>query len=94
MARARRVRKERDATAWVLLPHKRPALPCTVTLTRVAPSSGLDSHDNLRSGLKGVVDQVADWLKVDDRDPRVQWCYAQRRGRPKEYAVEILVEGA
>ena len=41
--------------------------PCTVTLTRVAPSSGLDD-DNLAGALKGVRDEVAKWLRVDDRD--------------------------
>lgn len=91
MARSRRVKKEREATQWALLPLKRPVLPVVVTLTRVAPSSGLDSHDNLRSAVKSVADQVAQWLGLDDRDPRVTWRYEQRRGRPKEYAVEIVI---
>lgn len=89
MARARRVKKEREAVHWLLLPH-RPALPCVVTLTRVAPSNGLDG-DNLQGSLKACRDGVADWLKVDDRDPRVTWLYAQRRGRVKQWAVEVQV---
>jgi len=35
---------------------------------------------------------VADALGIDDRDPRVDWRYAQRRGAAKEYAVEIRIE--
>jgi len=30
-------------------------------------------------------------LGIDDRDPRVTWTYAQRRGKPKQYAVEVEV---
>jgi hypothetical protein len=59
-----------------------------VTLTRVAPSNGLDG-DNLQGSLKACRDGVADWLKVDDRDPRVTWLYEQRRG--KEWTVEVHV---
>ena len=50
-----------------------------IVLTRVAPSSGLDS-DNLPTSLKHVRDGLADWLGIDDRDPRVTWRYRQERG--------------
>lgn len=59
-----------------------------VTITRVAPSRGLDPHDGLGAALKGVIDGVADALGVDDRDPRVVWKLEQRRG---PWAVEISV---
>ena len=85
--RARRVKAERAQTAWHLLGMAPPALPCTVTLTRIAPSNGLDS-DNLPGAAKGIRDQIAQWLGVDDRDPRVQWRYAQERG-PWGVRVEI-----
>lgn len=65
-------------------------LPATVKLTRVAPSNGLDD-DNLRGALKSVRDGIADALGVDDRDPRVTWEYDQRRGKPREYAVEVEI---
>ena len=84
-ARARRVKSERQATA-LFLRGNRPALPCTVLLTRVGPSNGLDD-DNLRGSLKAVRDQVAQWLGVDDRSPLVAWTYAQRRA--KEWGVEV-----
>lgn len=59
-----------------------------VRITRVAPSNGLD-FDGLAAACKAVVDGIADWLGVDDRDPRVKWEYDQRRG--KTYAVEIEI---
>lgn len=68
--------------------YARPALPCVVTITRLANSNGLDS-DNLLSSAKGIRDQIAAWLGVDDRDPRVTWEYAQERA--KEYGVRVEV---
>lgn len=80
MARHRRVSKEREATAWALAGKKRPALPCQVTLTRVGPTRGLDSFDNLPSALKGCVDQIAEWIGVNDReDDRVRYVCKQER---------------
>lgn len=64
-------------------------LPCVVTLTRVSPRM-LDD-DNLQSALKAVRDGVADRLGVDDRDPRVEWRYAQRKGAQKAVEVELGV---
>lgn len=78
--RSKRVRKEREAAGWVLEGSTKPALPCTVLLTRVAPSNGLDD-DNLAGSLKSVRDEVARWLGVDDRDRNtVRYRYSQRRG--------------
>lgn len=64
-------------------------LPVTVVLTRIAPKR-LDG-DNLQSGFKAVRDGVADWLGVDDGNRLIDWQYAQRSGRPGEYAVEVEV---
>ena len=78
-ARASRVRNEKEAVAWVLAAKHKPALPCVVTLTRLAPSSGLDD-DNLAGALKSVRDAVAAWLGVDDRDrATVRYQYEQQR---------------
>jgi len=86
-ARARRVRHERDAIAWALQGHSRPPASCSVRLTRIAPSAGLDD-DNLVVALKAVRDQVATWLGVDDRHrDRVRYVYAQHRG-PWGVAIE------
>lgn len=64
-------------------------LPVAVTLTRIAPSAGLDD-DNLRGALKAVRDGVADAFGLDDRDGRIRWGYEQQRGR--EYGVRITME--
>ena len=70
----------------------RELLPCTVLVRRVAPSSGLDPHDSLPASLKSIVDGIADALGLaSDRDARVRWTYAQRRGVPGEHAVEVEV---
>lgn len=64
-----------------------------VSVVRVAPSNGLDPHDGLGAALKGCIDGIADALGLrNDRDPRVRWCLGQRRGKPKEYAVEVTLE--
>lgn len=68
-------------------------LPCVVTITRIANSNGLDPHDGLPASCKPVVDAIAEAFGLkDDRDPRVTWRFAQRRGRA--YACEIRVEAA
>lgn len=89
MVRARRVKKERHAVAWVMNRKAAPpaGTPVVVLLTRDAPSNGLDD-DNLQGALKAVRDQVADWLKRDDADPSIKWQYAQRRA---PWGVHILV---
>ena len=95
MARARRAKLHRR-TAHILLGQACPTPPTgllRITLTRIAPRD-LDGHENLPAGFKGVVDGVADWLKVDDSDKRLTFAYAQRTGKPKEYAAEVVVEWA
>lgn len=100
-AKARRTKMAREAVGLVVGIHLRTMRvrpPCVVTLTRIAPSAGLDG-DNLQSALKATRDGVADALGVDDRDPRVEWRYEQRRGKRGEvalalgYGVEIRVCG-
>lgn len=87
-AKHRRVKAQRHAVGWVIRNQPRPELPCVVTLTRIS-ARGLDD-DNLRGALKAIRDEVAAWIGVDDRDPRVRWDYAERKGAP---AVEVRVEG-
>jgi hypothetical protein len=65
-------------------------LPVTVTLVRIAPRA-LDD-DNLRGAFKAIRDGIADAFGVDDRDPRIEWRYAQRRGGVGVYAVEVAIE--
>ena len=75
-----RNQREQEAVGWMLKTAKRPRVPCSVLLTRVAPSGGLDD-DNLVSSLKNVRDAVAKWIGVDDRERmQVRYRYAQLRG--------------
>ena len=60
-----------------------------VTLTRFAPRL-LDAHDNLRSGFKGVADQIATELGLDDKDPRIEWIY--RQAKASKYSAQIRIE--
>ena len=83
--RARRVKAHRNAAIAV----PKAALPCVVTLTRIAPRK-LDD-DNLRSACKGVRDGISDRLGVADNDPRITWAYGQEKGKPKQYAVRVEI---
>ena len=90
-ARAKRTKSEREIVFWAMgISAVRPPMPCTVTLTRIAPRSF--DCDNMQSGCKAARDAIAQWLCVDDGDPRVTWVYAQRRGGPKQYMAEIKIE--
>lgn len=64
--------------------------PVVVTLTRIAPSGGLDEEDNLTGSLKAIRDAMAKVLGLpNDRAPeRVTWKYKQVRG---PWAVRIEV---
>lgn len=64
--------------------------PYIITLTRIGPRT-LDD-DNLASGFKACRDGVADWLGIDDGDKRLTWRYAQRKGKPKQYAAEVQID--
>jgi hypothetical protein len=66
------------------------SVPCIVTITRIGPKM-LDG-DNMQHACKGLRDGIADRLGVDDRDPAVEWRYAQEIARPKRYAVRVRIE--
>lgn len=71
-------------------------LPCCIVLTRIAPRE-LDDDDNLRYAFKSHKDKIADILIPGlapgraDGDKRLQWKYAQEKGKPKEYAMKIQI---
>lgn len=80
IARHSRVKRERKTVGGYLYIVKKPDVPCSVLLTRSAPSAGLDD-DNLLSALKTVRDTIATWLGVDDRHRDiVRYRYSQERG--------------
>lgn len=79
--------------AWRSVKPTIPPLPIVVTLTRIGPRT-LDS-DNLAGAFKGLRDQLAKLIGVDDGDPRVEWRYQQQRsGARQRYAVQITVAAA
>lgn len=88
--RAARARKERTIVTVALHHHPMPVAwpPTTCTLARIAPRM-LDD-DNLAGAFKAIRDEVAAFFGVDDgpRGP-IAWRYEQRKGAPKQYAVEI-----
>ena len=66
--------------------------PITVHLTRIGPRC-LDL-DNLAGSFKHAQDAVALILGVDDGDRKsVTWTYNWRKGKPKEFALEVAFEG-
>jgi hypothetical protein len=67
-------------------------LPLRVTTVRVAPRR-FDT-DNAVSSSKNTRDQIAKELSIDDRDERIDWQVAQKRGEPNQYGVEIVIESA
>lgn len=77
--RQRRVRRERDAVA-LCWPTYRVSLPCAVHLVRVAPKRNQLDDDAVGPALKGVRDEVARLIGVDDRDARVTWTVAAEVG--------------
>lgn len=86
--RHRRVKGERKHTAKVLMTAVRPQIPCRVIMTRL--SFGTLDDDNVRVALKGVRDQIAEWLGVDDRHhTQVRYEYRQKRCPRGQYGVEV-----
>lgn len=67
----------------------RPAVPCTVKLTRLGPKL-LDSHDNLPISCKAVADQIAELLGVDDADPRIKFEYEQIQSTRYGVVIEVV----
>lgn len=71
-------------------------LPCKVMLTRIAPRK-IDS-DNLVTTGKFFRDYIADLLIPGlapgqaDSDKRIQWEYAQEKGKVREYALRIEIQ--
>ena len=67
-----------------------------INLTRIAPRK-LDAYDNLPMSFKNILDTLADLIlpgcKPGRADSKLDLSvsYAQRKGAPKEYAVEIQI---
>jgi hypothetical protein len=94
--RARRTKSERASTwgAWMAMPNAercaaRKLKSWRITLTRCTPGSRRLDDDNLPPALKGIRDEIARQLAVDDGDPRIEWRYAQQRSA---WAVLVDIE--
>jgi len=72
--------------------HRRVPLPCVVRLTRIG-CQPLDG-DNLQAAFKGIRDQLARLIGVDDGSDKVRFEYAQEAVRKRQYAVRIEVQEA
>ncbi len=62
-------------------------MPCVVTFTRFGPQKFDD--DNLAYAFKCVRDTLADWIGVDDGDPRYKWRYREKQSR--EYMIRVRI---
>lgn len=87
---AKRKAEHRYVVGMVMHGRPKPALPCVITLTRVAAGT-LDAHDNLPSAFKHIVDGLASWLGVDDSDPRVAWRYQQQKCKRGAFGVVVEI---
>lgn len=86
--RARRAKEQRQvATLFTNAYLTGGAVPKRVKLTRISRGK-LDSHDNLASALKHVVDGIADAFEVDDGRSGIRWEYDQAVGKEPAVVVE------
>ena len=92
--KAAKVKRERYLTRLFLGARRAWEWPVVVTITRISPRP-LDSA-GLASALKGIEDETAAWLGVDDgraeRAEAVLWIKLNERGKPKEHAVRVEIE--
>lgn len=86
----RAVAKVRRDVALVLSQHEKPELPVVVTMTRCWP--GTLDDDGAVGSMKNVRDEIAKWLGVDDRDPRVTWQVGQVKVSRKKAGTLIRIE--
>jgi hypothetical protein len=91
--RRRRISQQQEVNAeWkAAIKRKKIHLPCVVTFTRIAPK--LLDDDNLRSAFKGIRDEVARLLGVDDGSTLVRFDYLQTPIGKREYRIKIEVRG-
>ena len=89
----KRKKHQQMVVAYALTGLKRdiPAFPVHVVITRVGVRK-LDP-DNLAGSFKHVQDGIAKVLGCDDGDEsKVTWEYRQRKGVPKEYSMDLIIQ--
>ncbi len=88
--KAKRVKRQRWVVERVLDTKLAPPLPVVVKLTHIAPRP-FDS-DNRRRAFKAIRDEIAKWLGTTDAPGSgIIWQYRRRRGKVREYGIEIAV---
>lgn len=94
-AKARIAKRQRTATRYALVAafwSRKPALPCVITLTRVELRGVMDP-DGCMTAMKHVIDGIADWLAINDKDPRVTWkCAQEKPGNGSKPGVRIDIQ--
>lgn len=99
MISARKTKKQRDEVQVFL--RQLPPVPRAVdnkpnrfevNLIRIAVSE-LD-FSNLVGAFKGIQDEVAAWIGLDDRDPRITWDWLQQPCKKGYYGVRVEVRDA
>lgn len=78
-----------NGVGWRLKPLEKGEL-LRVTLIRCSPRPIKDKHDNLRTALKGPVDEIAAFFNIDDASPLVEWHYLQAKG-PSALRIDFKV---
>jgi hypothetical protein len=88
----KRDQQEELAIEWQrLVPKLEIGLPCVVKLTRIGQRE-LDG-DNLQGAFKGIRDQIAKTLGVDDGSELIDWQYGQAPAfAARFYGVEIEIQ--
>lgn len=84
------VAKCRRDVGLMLSQFERPELPVVVTMTRC--SIGVLDSDGAVGAMKSCRDAVAEWLKIDDADPRVEWVVKQTKVKRDAVGTVIRVE--
>lgn len=85
MVKSKRVKRERKATRFFWI-RERVKLSLgdgnhwRIELVRFSPGTSIPDTDNVVGGLKGVRDQIAVQLGIDDGDRRHLWIYDGRKG--------------
>ena len=93
MERARKVKAQREAVAWLLSRKRPPPEPIVVHLTRFSPAQALPDDDNVVTSMKGVRDAIAAWAGIDDRDrSRIRFVYEDPVRGP--WAVKAVIQSA
>ncbi len=81
------VAKCRWLVGLMLSQFDKPGLPVVVTMTRC--SVGVLDDDGAVGACKSVRDEVAEWIGVNDSDPRVTWVVKQ--AKVKRDAVGMII---